>query len=848
MSIHETHREEQQFASEVDDFLEALFGDERADDALGAQRSVADQLRESSREKACYGQLESALALAHRAVELHEQNLNLNALEGEDLFALKSYGDARDQRAWVYGRMGELETGLRELRATLKIRRRSAERDHAFISSVAHTLMICASLHQKQSHHDNALVCAQEALVIRRELAARGDRWWPCVAQSLSSMARSLHKLGAHEQACEAALESLQIMWSLAEADQQYVWVALDTLRAAGLALWRCGRTEEAIVHQRYAVTIYEALLRDTVVDVRRALAVVYADLSAFFLNTDLEESIRYGTLCTEQRRLALDGTSQREFQLALALMQLALRYDRRLGSGDARLCYEEAVRMLCVQSLIDPTKRSDLVRCHRHFASSALQEGDFETATAQCERALELASAIMNDAPDEDDRVALLASVLRTHGYVLFEAGFGKQALAQTRLAVELMRPLGQRHARFVPSLGSALESLRLRLDGNGNFDEALLVAVEEEGLWSEIVAAGDISFLPNLASARSGLALAHSRFGRRLEAIAMMSESVVIQRARLVANPAAAKDLAVSLGNLAVWLDDFEALDAAKEAVRMYRPFAKMIPSRRTLLASMLNNLSNRLMNAGRYEEALTAASECVDLYRETNRNTPPDRNRLAMGIGGAALKLAKMDRYEEAVEMIRESIAIREELAQRNPVFRSGLGLTLNNCCHWLTKLNRGSEAVIVGRRAVEILAGEVTANPGKWTALYAGSRSSLAGALAASGAFDEALTQQRLAISLLEPLVRADAPPHEVLFAEQFVDLGKRLADVGQGSLGLVPTEHAVMILRARTKTQPGAYLRDLAYGLSALGDRQHDCGNSDQAEKAWGEAAAIRRCL
>ncbi len=598
-----------------------------------------------------------ALALAQQAVDLHEQILDLDDLDRQDLLALKLYCDARDQRAWTYGQLGEFETGLRELRATLKIRRRSvercsvqagvrrgleresergSERDYSFDSSVAHSLMICASLHQKCGESNEALACAQEALAVRRQLVAHRAHEWPLVAQCLSSIAVSFQHLGDDDGACEAALESLGILWSLAEADQRFVWAALDGLRDAGMTLWSCGRTEEAIAHQLHAATIYEALLRDTVVDVRRSLAVVYQDLGEFYLATNLDESIRYGLLSIEQYRLSLDGTSSRELRLATALIQLALRYDRHRATGDARPLYEEAIRIFCGQSLIDPSKRRDLVRCHRYFALSALQDGDFDAAKTQCERALELAQALVDEQPDDCGYVELLALVLRTHGDVLADAGFAKQALEQTRLAVERLRPLVLSRKGLLPSMGFALKSLRLRLDGQGLHAEALSVAMEEDALWSAIVSSGNTSFLPNLVSARRG--------------------------------------------------------------------------------------------------------------------------------------------------------------------------------------------------------------------RALYSQIRSDTARALAASGQFVEALAEQRLAITLMEPLVRADASSHEVVFAEQFVDLGKRLADVGQGALGLVPTDHAVTILRARMKMQPGACLKDLACALAALGDRHLDCGNLDCAQKAWHEAEAIQRGL
>ena len=129
--------------------------------------------------------------------------------------------------------------------------------------------------------------------------------------------------------------------------------------------------------------------------------------------------------------------------------------------------------------------------------------------------------------------------------------------------------------------------------------------------------------------------------------------------------------------MSNLAAFLSGVgrlgEALEAAQEAVGLYRELVEASPAAYTPdLAASLNNLANRLSGVGRSGEALEAAQEAVGLYRELAEASPaaytPD---LARSLNNLANIQKEKGQYEEALNVFTEgfdrfsSPALRSQL---------------------------------------------------------------------------------------------------------------------------------------------------------------------------------------
>jgi hypothetical protein len=82
-------------------------------------------------------------------------------------------------------------------------------------------------------------------------------------------------------------------------------------------------------------------------------------------------------------------------------------------------------------------------------------------------------------------------------------------------------------------------------------------------------------------------------------------------------------------------------------------------------------VNNLANRLAEAGRRAEGLTAAQEAVDLRRELAAlNRDAYLPNLATSVNNLALQLRDTGQREEALALAREASTHYHDLARTNP----------------------------------------------------------------------------------------------------------------------------------------------------------------------------------
>ena len=102
-------------------------------------------------------------------------------------------------------------------------------------------------------------------------------------------------------------------------------------------------------------------------------------------------------------------------------------------------------------------------------------------------------------------------------------------------------------------------------------------------------------------------------------------------------------------------------QALEAAREAVEIYRELARQRPDAfRPDLAMSLNNVANRLSDLGQREQALEAAREAVEIYRELARQRPDAfRPDLARSLAVMGLRLAESGEQAASVASFAEAI---------------------------------------------------------------------------------------------------------------------------------------------------------------------------------------------
>jgi hypothetical protein len=329
------------------------------------------------------------------------------------------------------------------------------------------------------------------------------------------------------------------------------------------------------------------------------------------------------------------------------------------------------------------------------------------------------------------------------------------------------------------------------------------------------------------------------------------------LVDRARELAdnNPAAyLSDLAGSLNNLSNRLAEAgrreEGLAAIEEAVEIYRRLVQANPAAYLpYLAGSLNNLSNRLGGAGRREEGLAAIEEAVEAYRRLAQANPAAYlPELASSLNTLSNRLAEAGRGE-GLAAIEEAVEIYRRLAQANPAaYMPNLAGSLNNLSGRLGEAGRREEGLAAIEEAVEVYRQLVQANPAAYLPDLAASLNNLSVDLAELGRREEGLAAIEEAVEIRRRLAQANPAAYLPNLAMSLNNLSGDLAEAGRREEGLAAIEEAVEVRRRLAQANPAAYLPDLAASLNNLSVDLAELGRREEGLAAIEEAVEAYRRL
>jgi len=258
---------------------------------------------------------------------------------------------------------------------------------------------------------------------------------------------------------------------------------------------------------------------------------------------------------------------------------------------------------------------------------------------------------------------------------------------------------------------------------------------------------------------------ALPQQTLALRNLAVEWQLRAVELLREQAIVDPARRIELAGNLNNLANRLSDAgqreEALRIAGEAVKLYSELATANPDAfRPGLAICLNTLAVRLSETGQRQEALNIAGKAVKLYRElADANPDAFRPGLAMSLNNLANSLSEVGLREEALNIAGKAVAIRRELATANPdAFRPDLAMSLNNLAAMFSEAGQHDAALNIAGEVGAIRRELAAANPDAFRPDLAGSLNNLAIALSEAGQREQALRVARESATIYEALFR------------------------------------------------------------------------------------------
>jgi Trypsin-like peptidase domain/Tetratricopeptide repeat len=305
----------------------------------------------------------------------------------------------------------------------------------------------------------------------------------------------------------------------------------------------------------------------------------------------------------------------------------------------------------------------------------------------------------------------------------------------------------------------------------------------------------------------------------------------------------------LGISLNNLSNRLAEagrlVEALGAIERAVTIREKLSTIDPDAYLNdLATSLVNLAKCLADVGRRADALAASERSVTIRERLAEARPDDYlPDLAEALNSLSIHLADMGRRAEGLTAIERAVQIWEPLAKSDPAtYLPDLAMGLNNLSLRLGEADRRVEALAASERSVAIREKLSEAHADVNLPDLAASLSNLAEALAAVGRDAEGLAAEERSVGIREKL--AEAYPDAMLpdLARSLNNLSVYLVRADRTNEGLLAIERAAQIYERLADANPDAHLRELAASLSNL------ALHLDRAGRGADALAAIRRSV
>jgi len=310
-----------------------------------------------------------------------------------------------------------------------------------------------------------------------------------------------------------------------------------------------------------------------------------------------------------------------------------------------------------------------------------------------------------------------------------------------------------------------------------------------------------------------------------------------------------------AVYLNNLSNRLaqagDRAAGLAAIQRAVEIYEQLAKdNFAAYGPDLASSLNNLSNCLAQAGERAKGLAAIQRAVQICEQLAKDNfaayGPD---LAMSLNNLSVRLAEAGERAKGLAAIQRAVEIREQLAKDNfAAYGPVLAQSLNNLSIRLAQAGERAKGLAAIQRAVEIYEQLAKDNFAAYGPDLAMSLNNLSIDLAEAGERAKGLAAIQRAVEIREQLAKDNFAAYGPVLAQSLNNLSIDLAEAGERAKGLAAIQRAVEIYEQLAKDNFAAYGPDLAASLNNLSIDLAEAGERAKGLAAIQRAVEIREQL
>lgn len=327
----------------------------------------------------------------------------------------------------------------------------------------------------------------------------------------------------------------------------------------------------------------------------------------------------------------------------------------------------------------------------------------------------------------------------------------------------------------------------------------------------------------------------------GRPNEGLRHTEQSAAIFRELANTDSSYLGELAVSLTNLAVHArnrNSAQALEIAKEAIKIARDLIKAHPGYRSILAATLNNAAVISGELGLRSESIAFSEESVAIRRELVKGNPAETGGLAKSLYNLGVEYGYTGRQVDALTSMQEAVRIQRELAQANSAYADDLSASLNGLGVAYSKLGRQQEALAPMEEALMIRRGLAKRIPA-YLADTASSMSNLGTLYGHVNRLADAAPLLEEAVLLYRDLAKNN-PAHLSDLASSLNNLGNLYSELKRPDSTSLAQE-AVSILKGLKMSSHAAYQDGLAKALISLGNRQLESGDRAAAKRSFDAA-------
>lgn len=510
-----------------------------------------------------------------------------------------------------FAKTGRRADALAPTEEAVAIDRRLAEaHPDVYLPGLARSLVNLGNRLSEAGRNREAVAPSEEAVTHFRRLAAGDPAYLAGLATALSNVGIRLGDAGRVVDALGPTEEAVACFRQLAAASPAYVPGLAGVLTNLGAQLGRAGRAADAVPYAEEAVVHYGRLVTTNpgfVPNLAGSLSNIGNHMATLGRNGEAlaytEEAVRH------YRQLAETNPAAHLPDLANALDELAIRLAAAGRHPDAVSSAREAVAV--ARSLVErnPAFRPDLARSLTNLGNQLAGAGQPAAAAAPAHEAVTILRPLLETHPEA--YLPLLAAAVGNVGTQLGAIGRHTEAVPFAEEAVDIRRRLAQAHPdAYLVDLAGSLDSLAVQLSEDGRQVEALAAAEEAVEILRRLAEGEGARHAADLARSLSTLRAQLGEAGRHAEAMGPASEAVTTFRRLADGNDAYLPDLAAALTDVGEHLAEGGQHDVAvapaAEAVEIYRGLAAADPAAHLSdLALSMGNLANWLDAAGRTAE---------------------------------------------------------------------------------------------------------------------------------------------------------------------------------------------------------------------------------------------------